>query len=359
MAELNASASHYGASAVVLLLFSLWDWYVDPVGWRTALIFRVVGAAIIVATGPFQRWSGRVSWAPAITKVRFGTAVLAVAAANASLQQGYIVGLAGLVAILLGGPYIALDRRDYLTTTLIPLAGIAAIMFAVKLDRFAVINAWSFLALALVVGLMLARVFEASNRRAFALEQQLMRETRTDALTGLANRRSVEETVGLELKRHRRSGKPLALILCDLDHFKRINDERGHEAGDRSIRAIGEALRSVMRATDTLGRWGGEEFLAILPETSAEEAGTLAERMRSTVETSPMPGAPGFHVTVSLGVAATNEQSDDWAPDIFEIVLRAADDAMYRAKAEGRNRVVIAVAAAVLRKASEPQPQLH
>jgi diguanylate cyclase (GGDEF)-like protein len=343
LAELNASVTHFGLSAVMVLLFNLWDRFVDPAHANTALAIRLAAVAVILATGLVQRLSGRVSWAPWIGKARFSAAVLAVAGANAVVEQGYLVGLAGLVAAFLGGPYIVLDRRDYIPTTLLPLSGVALIMWLARLDRFAVINACAFLSLTLVVGFMLARVFEATHRRAFALEHALTREARTDALTGLQNRRSIEETAAAELKRQGRSGQPLALILCDVDHFKRINDEQGHNAGDRTIRAVGESLRSVMRATDALGRWGGEEFLALLPETNEEEAARLAERMRATVESAPMPG-PLF-VTVSLGVAAAAGGAGSPEVSAFEELLKAADDALYRAKAAGRNRVVGAGAA--------------
>lgn len=340
-AELNASTGHAGTAAVAVLLFSGWDWFVDPNGWGRALVIRVVAATAIVATAVLQRASGRVDWAPAISKLRFSASVLAVAGANAVLQDGYVVGLAGLVAALLGGPYIVIDRRDFLFLSVTELALVAAIMWGIDLDRFAVINAWIFLALTLVVGLMLARVFEATNRRAFALEQELTREARTDALTGLANRRSLEETASLELRRQVRSGEPLAVVLGDIDHFKAINDERGHDMGDRTICEVGERLRSVMRATDTLGRWGGEEFIAILPETDEAEAATLAERMRAIVEASPIPGDQDLRVTISLGVAAiSHDAASGVSPGPFDPVLKAADHALYRAKAAGRNRVV-------------------
>jgi diguanylate cyclase (GGDEF)-like protein len=344
VAELNGSVFHFGLAAFMVMLFSAWDWFVDPTGWRTALVIRVTAVGIIVATGIVQRRSGRVDWAPAIAKTRFAAGVLAVAGANAVLQQGYIVGLAGLVAVFLGGPYIVLDRADYIQTTLIPLTGVAIIMYLVGLDRFAVVNAWVFLSLTLVVGLMLARVFEATNRRAFALEQALTREARTDPLTGLANRRSIEESAAGELRRQNRSGKPTALILCDIDHFKQINDDHGHDIGDRTIKTVGESLRSVMRSTDILGRWGGEEFLAILPETGVLEATSLAERMRATLEFTRMPGPARFRVTASLGVAAVTPDRNSTEPAAFDQLLKAADAALYRAKAAGRNRVVGSVA---------------
>ena len=345
LADLNGSVFYFGLAAAMVLLFTFWDRFVDPVRWKTALVIRIVAVAVILTTGLVQRLSGRVTWAPLIAKIRFSASVLAVAGANAVVEQGYIVGLAGLVAVFLGGPYIVLDRRDYIPTTLLPLSGVALIMWWVKLDRFAVINASVFLALTLVVGFMLARVFEATNRRAFALEHALMQEARTDALTRLANRRSIEETAALELKRQGRSGQPIALILCDVDLFKRINDEQGHDIGDRTIRAVGESLRSVTRGTDTLGRWGGEEFLAILPETNEDEAATLAERMRATVASAPMPGPPGAHVTVSLGVASAARDGGPQDHPAFDEILKAADSALYRAKAAGRNRVVRASSA--------------
>jgi diguanylate cyclase (GGDEF)-like protein len=347
LAELNGSVPHFGLAAVMVLLFNFWDRFVDPVHAPTALVIRLAAVAVILTTGVVQRVSGRVAWAPTLAKIRFSASVLAVAGANAVVEQGYIVGLAGLVAVFLGGPYIVLDRRDYIPTTLLPLSGVALIMWWIGLERFAVINAIVFLALTLVVGLMLARVFEATNRRAFALEHALMQEARTDSLTRLANRRSMEETAAAELKRQGRTGKTLALVLCDIDHFKRINDEQGHDIGDRTIRAVGESLRSVMRATDTLGRWGGEEFLAILPETNEEEAATLAERMRATVASAPMPGPPGSHVTVSLGVAAAVRDRAAENDAAFDEVLKAADAGLYRAKAAGRNRVVGASAAVI------------
>jgi len=340
VADLNGSVFHFGLAGLMVLAFTLWDWFVDPSGWSTALIIRIAAVLVILMTGVIQRQTGRVEWAPVIAKVRFSAGVLAVAGANAVLHQGYIVGLPGLVAAFLGGPYIVLDRRDYLLTTLLPLGGVAFIMFVARLDRFTVINAWVFLSLTLVVGLMLARVFEATNRRAFALEHALMQDARTDPLTRLANRRSIEETAAAELRRQRRSGKPTAVILCDIDEFKRINDEHGHDAGDRTIRSVGENLRSVMRTTDALGRWGGDEFLAILPETTVEEAARLAERIRAAMQSAAIPGLTGLHVTVSVGVAAITCDRTDSDVETFDRVVKAADEALYQAKAAGRNRTV-------------------
>jgi diguanylate cyclase (GGDEF)-like protein len=169
-----------------------------------------------------------------------------------------------------------------------------------------------------------------------------MREARTDALTGLRNRRAIEETAGTELKRSARSEAPLAVIVCDIDHFKQINDRYGHDAGDRVIRAVAEQLGSVTRGTDVLARWGGEEFLAILPGTDAREAVVLAERMRLVVQNAAMPAGEGIRVTISLGVAGLDGSGIPDTAARWDHVVREADRAMYRAKAAGRNRVAAA-----------------
>jgi diguanylate cyclase (GGDEF)-like protein len=338
LAELNGSIYHFSLVAALVLLFSAWDWFADPAAWSRALVIRVIAVAVIVSTGIIQRMTKTLVWAPTIAKIRYAGSVLAVAGANAVVHDGYQIGLAGLVAGFLAAPYIALDRKDYLKTALGPLVVVAIIMFAEDLDRFTIINAWVFLALTIMVGLLLARVLETANRRAFAAEQALMREARTDALTGLANRRSMEEFAAAELKRQGRFGKPMAVILCDVDYFKKINDEKGHDIGDQTIRAVAENLHSVIRATDALGRWGGEEFLAILPETSENDAVKLGERMRAAVEFARMPS--GEPITISLGVSAVTQEFAAQNVAAFDDVMKAADEALYRAKAEGRNRVV-------------------
>ena len=338
LAEINTQT--FWLVALLVMLFSLWDWYVDPVHWATAFAIRATGAAVILATGFLQGISRRVDWAPALAKIRFAASVVAVACALAVLDNGFLVGVAGLVSVLLAGPYIALDRRDLLLMNALPLAAVALIMYLAGIDRFAVVNSTIFLALSVAVSLLLARVFEYSNRRAFTLEQDLMREARTDSLTGLRNRRALEEAADAELKRSARSAAPISVIVCDIDHFKQINDRLGHDAGDRVIRAVAEQLSAVVRATDVLARWGGEEFLAILPQTHPAEAAILAERMRLVVQEAAMPA--GTHVTISLGVAGLEGTGIPDLPARWDHVVRKADDAMYRAKAAGRNRVVAA-----------------
>jgi two-component system, cell cycle response regulator len=173
------------------------------------------------------------------------------------------------------------------------------------------------------------------RRRNLELDQM----SRTDALTGLHNRRHLEERLGEFVSLARRHGEDLAAAMIDLDHFKRINDNGGHPAGDAVLRVTAERLRGILRAEDVLGRWGGEEFLALLPRTDAAGAQLAAERMRQAVAGQPIPLPEGgeTRVTASIG-AATGV--DHGAADL----VRRADAALYEAKAAGRNRVVVAPA---------------
>ena len=194
------------------------------------------------------------------------------------------------------------------------------------------------------MSMLLGRVFEAANRRAFLLEQELKRDARTDALTGLRNRRALDEFATAAFKGAARSGASCAVIICDIDHFKAINDRHGHDVGDVVIRYVGGLLAKAVRESDALGRWGGEEFLAVLPDTATDSSMILAERMRVSVEAASAELPQNLHVTVSLGVAGGRAKEGDAGN--WDHVLKAADDALYRAKEEGRNRVARATVAA-------------
>ncbi len=168
--------------------------------------------------------------------------------------------------------------------------------------------------------------------------------SRTDALTGLANRRHFDEAATREFARGDRHGQPLCLVLADVDHFKRFNDTYGHANGDACLRAVAGALRRVgARATDLAARVGGEEFALLLPDTTLAQATRLADLLRETVQALAIthagagPGAAPY-VTLSIGVA----QQEPAMPDV-DMLFRHADRAMYQAKEQGRNRVVAAL----------------
>ena len=178
---------------------------------------------------------------------------------------------------------------------------------------------------------------EASHRREFVLELELRRDARTDALTGLDNRRAMEERGPMELKRAQRSGAPVSVILCDVDHFKSINDRYGHVGGDTVLRTVATNLRGALRETDVLGRWGGEEFMAVLVDTDSMVARHVAERMRAAIARTAFEGLPEG-TTISLGVAT--QHTVVTAASAWDTLVKEADQLLYQAKKEGRNRVI-------------------
>ena len=157
-----------------------------------------------------------------------------------------------------------------------------------------------------------------------------------DMLTGALSRRELESRLGKEHARARRNGQMLSLLICDFDHFKAINDRYGHAAGDAVLRSLVAVMKSALRQPDLIGRYGGEEFVVILPITDESGAIDTAERLRAAVEASPVPWPDGpIAVTASIGVATVLDDDPQTA-------LRAADAALYRAKQGGRNRVEVA-----------------
>ena len=164
-----------------------------------------------------------------------------------------------------------------------------------------------------------------------------------DELTGLANRRRMREVLASEWNRANRSGRALTLVMIDIDHFKNYNDHYGHQAGDGCLKQVAQVIAAAAaRAGDLAVRYGGEEFLLILPDTEAPDAKQLAQNLRQSVEALGLAhqNSPGGKVTVSVGVAVQSERLFKDA----ESLLRAADEALYRAKHEGRNQVQVALA---------------
>ncbi|MDR3671831.1 MAG: diguanylate cyclase [Holophaga sp.] len=160
----------------------------------------------------------------------------------------------------------------------------------------------------------------------------------TDLLTGLSNRRAMMERIHGELDRSARGGCRPALLMVDVDHFKLVNDTYGHEMGDEVLQALAAAMRSAIRGYDTCARWGGEEFLVLLPETDMADAVAVGEKLRGVVH-QPCPEHPALpSVTISVGVAVHREG------ETLPALLRRADDAMYEAKRLGRDRVEAAEA---------------
>lgn len=191
-----------------------------------------------------------------------------------------------------------------------------------------------------VVGVMIILIFLAGyyyyliDKAASTLREMAA----TDPLTQLKNRRAITEVIRREESRVRRGQPYLSFILCDLDHFKAINDSKGHDAGDAVLRSVSKTLQSCMRDVDFVARWGGEEFLAVLPDTDEDGARLVAERIRGKIESTLIEanGKEPFKVTMTLGVAVIRKDEN------AEQTIARADMALYEGKRNGRNQVVAA-----------------
>lgn len=165
---------------------------------------------------------------------------------------------------------------------------------------------------------------------------QLTRQAFTDGLTGIANRRHLENIALVELARARRHGWALTVLLIDIDHFKRVNDRFGHAAGDNVLRETAQRMLVGLRSHDVLARWGGEEFALLLPHCSPTDAEKVAERILNSLRQTTLPALEGGRVTVSIGIAAARHDDDD-----FQAVVARADRALYRAKDAGRDQSML------------------
>ncbi|WP_345533855.1 GGDEF domain-containing protein [Viridibacterium curvum] len=160
----------------------------------------------------------------------------------------------------------------------------------------------------------------------------LLEEAETDVLTGLHNRRMIESLLEREFDRAMRYGRPLSLILIDVDHFKRVNDTHGHAVGDNVLATLARRVQRRMRISDHFGRWGGEEFLLICPETDTTDAMLVADRLRKSIRHKPMRLVGT--VTASFGVSTYTGQGD------YTALIDEADHYLYAAKLQGRDRVI-------------------
>ena len=179
--------------------------------------------------------------------------------------------------------------------------------------------------------------FASSKQALERANEQLAKLSMTDRLTGLLNRGTWENLVDAEFERYGRYGQTTTLVMFDIDHFKAVNDNYGHLAGDGVIRHTAQVTRDGIRQSDSAGRYGGEEFGIILPETDAENARILCERIRETIEQSTVNTTAGdIQYTISMGIAQLSGE-----PENYMQWMQQADKALYRAKEGGRNKVMI------------------
>ena len=207
-----------------------------------------------------------------------------------------------------------------------------------RIQRYSYIAGFASVALLLLGLSFLAGRLQKANILLSDQAERLEQQAHTDTLTGIGNRRYFFDQAERELARSRRTDKPLALMMLDIDYFKRINDTFGHDAGDAVLKALCEAGLATVRNIDIFARFGGEEFIVLLPETTSDQAGLVAERLRARLaETAvALPDGKTVSFTVSIGLFSLTPRDTN-----LETLLKRADTALYEAKNTGRNRVCI------------------
>jgi diguanylate cyclase (GGDEF)-like protein len=307
-----------GALAFWVVLY-VWTWrgYVRRENHFSQLLFVTIAAHIVTATavcyaiGPYTAASGLIMVAALV----LGMVLLE----RRSLGIAVIGWFGSIFTIHLASEAGALPFRALLPTSLEPseLAGISA-------ER-AFAAALIYIPLAVVMSHLIG-VWRRD-------ELSLHEAAQLDSLTGAYTRGFAMAVMQRAVLKAHGDGKPLAVLMLDLDHFKRINDAHGHACGDLVLRQTTQAMQSTLRAGDIVGRFGGEEFVVLLPGADLKQAIGAAERCRAAVERMRIPDAPYVSITASVGVAAFPDHAED-----LDGLLKAADDAMYAAKAKGRNR---------------------
>lgn len=309
------------------------------------LVAASVGVVLLVATGIIAA-RRRVPRAVERTLVvasllAFAVALLAVVASSlgsAGTQVDGVVRIAMWTAAIAGFAHLALPERaagfvTWGSWTMLAVASGAVLAndaAATVGDRTTLIEAVLVQGCALVMIGGIVRVTRAERERASAMASLATR----DVLTGLENRRGAEDRLEQEVDRARRYVRPLSVVWFDLDRFKQVNDRYGHEVGDRALKAVATVALRTVRAHDTVARWGGEEFVLLLPGQGRADAMRAAERLRRAIGTYDLGLAGGERISASFGVAELEPHES--ATDL----LRRADRAVYLAKDRGRDQVV-------------------
>lgn len=324
--------------SLVVLLFTPWDFLIDPVNAPRSALARVV----FIALCSIAYRKNRIPWTPTQrSEFIYCMQAFAIIVGQYFLSDGFRLGQVGasggmfILAIIASGP------RAFIWSALPPLILYGGLT-AVVLPRFEFLNGMLFYMLAFNIALASMLIIRYLRRKAFYLEAELAQRASHDSLTGLFNRGYLNELGVRETALAQRHGRPLAIAMLDIDHFKVINDTFGHDVGDLALKALARTCRESIRQIDHIGRFGGEEFICIMPETEQAEALACAERLRENVEALHIDTPRGVvRFTISIGVALYDAERMDW-----ESLVKDADTAMYCAKQGGRNCVRLAQGAA-------------
>jgi diguanylate cyclase len=349
MRWIGATAASYGIDVLFLGLFAL----VGTIPFQVPLAYAAAAAAIsVVAWLAFARgWNLRAR-DPNLTEPLIMLAILMQLGVALAAPQVAFPFLANLFTVFAFG-MLWLSLRDAVAVWSLGVFGAGVVFYAVG-SRIAaptggnleVLLTWLYFSLILGRCLMVsvsanetrARLAESRRQLADTLEQ-VQRLASRDELTRALNRRSLVAALERERSRAERNGAPFCIAMIDLDHFKRVNDNFGHAAGDAVLRSFSSAVHDTMRSTDVFGRYGGEEFLLILVGTGTGAALEAVERIRTTIAMRDWRAiVPDAQVTMSAGVA------DFRKGDTVELLLHRADQALYQAKKAGRNRTILSEA---------------
>jgi diguanylate cyclase (GGDEF)-like protein len=318
---------------IFVILFGAWDAWI-------ALTLRIRCAMVLL--GALAYGQGRLRWsASARCAWLYATHAGAMALCAALLAQGLVLALPGMTGALFMLAVVEPRPRRFLLAALAPSL-LLAVLSGMVLPLFLFLNTMLLYVLSWPLALGVALAHLELRRRAFLSEQSVLQAFRHDSLSGALSRGYVTELALHDVALARRHNRPLAVAMLDIDYFKRVNDDYGHAAGDTALCALVKACTQCLRASDYIGRIGGEEFVCVMPETGPEDALACAERIRKSIAELQIPtnGEP-LRFTISIGVAVLDERHADWAD-----LLRDADAALYEAKAMGRNRTILARTAA-------------
>ncbi|WP_119418068.1 GGDEF domain-containing protein [Desertibaculum subflavum] len=335
------------AAAAMFVLFWYWDRKLDPVGAETTLPIRLAAGAAFAALAVLPSLI-RLAWQCIACLYAAGTLLAAalLVAIALLLQDGYPMLNGSIVLVVMSvaiiGPYdrfaapltLAVAAIPNLTVLALHLAAIPAPGLPAP-DR--AISIAMLHGAAALLALLLMRLHSVDRENLFAAQQELHRLATTDPLTGAKNRRVLQERFALEVARQSRLRGSTALLMLDIDHFKQVNDTYGHSIGDEVLRDLVQRWTMMLRDIDLLCRIGGEEFVALLPDTLGLDALVIAERLRHETAELPVATSAGpIKVTISLGVTVVGPGIDD-----LDLVLERADAALFEAKAAGRDRVMV------------------
>lgn len=333
----------------IFLFAAFWgfDWYVDPSSVWTTLPVRIVLCSyffvmyLIIRNYQLRHNHWILIYSLGVVVVVTGIQILDLNINNDHhIFHGSLLFVVIVICVI--GPYPAVSIPLLLFTTLAPdIISIASIKLDIYSAKYSVeeIIMLSFMDItALILGFFLIKADDKIKWEIFNKGKELEELSVKDQLTTLLNRRGFKAEYNREMKRQKRYGTTSALLMLDIDHFKKINDKYGHNVGDKVLVTLSRHWKSTLRDTDVIARIGGEEFVVLLPHSNLNISQELAERIRSTTESLPVSTTAGvLSITVSIGVKSIPPEGIK-----LKQALDMADKALYQAKNSGRNRVEVA-----------------